>query len=115
MDKGKIIISISIILGFTILGGFYYVAQIKEQQSLNKISEKKLEIKKEQQKDQVKREEKQKKFRNELKCQGLLKDLKQRWNNVVGVYYNEWQNTCMVKYKEGNSIEESKMENMQDQ
>lgn len=46
------------------------------------------------------REREEKKFTNNLKCQTLLKDLKQRWNNVVGIYYSEQQNTCIVKYME---------------
>ncbi|MBI4708950.1 MAG: hypothetical protein HY764_01950 [Candidatus Portnoybacteria bacterium] len=53
-------------------------------------------------------------FSNNLKCQTLLKDLKQRWNNIVGIYYEEWRNTCIVKYTEKGETKESPIENMQD-
>ena len=53
-------------------------------------------------------------FENELACQELLDRLKDRWNNVVGCYYSEYQNTCMVKYKVDGIIKESRVEDMQD-
>jgi len=58
--------------------------------------------------------EKQKVFSNELKCQTLLKDLKKRWNNVVGIYYSYGQNTCIVKYTKDGETEEAPIEKMQD-
>lgn len=72
MDKNKLVLPITILLASIILGGFYYASEINKQKS---------EI-----------------FSNNLRCQTLLKDLKQRWSNIVGIYYSEQLNTCIVKY-----------------
>ncbi|MDD5031647.1 MAG: hypothetical protein PHR36_01215 [Patescibacteria group bacterium] len=115
MDKHKIILPISIILGCIILGGFIYASQINKQQSierqqiLKQIEDRKIEEAKAEQ------EKAKEIFNNNLKCQTLLKDLKQRWNNVVGIYYDESQNTCIVKYTKKGKTEESPIENMQDE
>jgi len=87
-------IPIAIIISTIILGGFLYSIQINKQNSI------------ERQQKYVDS------FGNELKCQNLLKDLRNRWGNVVGIYYSEFWNTCMVKYTEDGEVLESRIENM---
>ncbi len=53
-------------------------------------------------------------FENEMKCQEMLDRLKNRWNNVIGIYYSKEYNTCMVKYVMNGQVKESKIENMKD-
>jgi hypothetical protein len=121
MDKHKLLLPISILLGCIVLGGFFFATQVIKQRSIEKQQQIELRVKIEA--DRVKAEqdaadkETQKateSFNNNLKCQTLLKDLKQRWNNVVGIYYSDWQNTCIVKYTEKGETEESPIEYMQD-
>ncbi|MFH1048549.1 MAG: hypothetical protein V1732_02705 [Patescibacteria group bacterium] len=72
MDKNKLVLPITILLASIILGGFYYVDYLNKQQA---------EV-----------------FSNNLRCQNLLKDLKQKWDNIFGIYYSKELNTCVVKY-----------------
>ena len=121
MDKHKIILPVSILLGCIILGGFYFASQVNRQKSIERQQQ--IDLRARAEADEVKaatdqtKAEKDKEdevFNNNLKCQTLLKDLKQRWNNVVGIYYGEWQNTCIVKYTEKGETQESPIESMQD-
>lgn len=125
MDKNKLILSISILLAGLIVGGFIYASQINKQKSIERQQELKLmqDLRIEQDRAERDKQEKQaeadeaktkENFSNNLKCQTLLKDLKQRWNNVVGIYYDEWQNTCIVKYTEKGEVKEGAIESMQD-
>ena len=104
----------TILMASLVLGGFFYASQISKQKSIEKQQQIELQAKKA---DEA--------FSNNLKCQTLLKDLKERWNNVVGIYYrgesgNRFddillgKNTCIVKYtKDGKTLEAS-VEDMQD-
>ncbi len=140
MDKTKLILPITILLVSIILGSFYYASQVNKQKSIEKQQQIDLQakteadkIKAEQDKadQQLKQAELQAKaeadrleaekekadavFNNNLKCQTLLKDLKQRWNNVVGIYYSDLQNTCIVKFTANGKTEEAPVEDMQDE
>jgi len=121
MDKQKLILPISILLGCIILGGFFYASQINKQKSIEKqqeidlaVKRDELQIKQEIDQAQIDRDKADTTFNNNLKCQTLLKDLKQRWSNVVGIYYDEWENTCIVKYTKNGKTEEGAIEGMQD-
>lgn len=92
MDKAieklnKLSLPIVILIASIILGGFFYAIQVNKQRSIERQQEIKLQ---DERTEEV--------FNNNLKCQTLLKDLKQRWNNLIGIYYSEQQNTCIVKY-----------------
>ncbi len=124
MDKTKLVLPISILLGCVILGGFFYASQVIKQESIEKQqmidlrAKMAAEYKAEQAKtevDQMKAEAalNEELFNDNLKCQTLLKDLKQRWKNVVGIYYDEFKNTCIVKYTEKGETHESPIEDMQ--
>lgn len=106
---------IGIILAITICGSFIYQAQLMEQKSVERQQQMALQAKTEKDKaDEI--------FTNNLKCQDLLKDLKQRWNNVVGIYYQpptennffNKGNTCIVKYTKNGETLEAPVEDMQD-
>lgn len=110
----KTTLPIAIVIAALILGVAFYAVQANKQESIErqqliKIQE---DRKKEEAKEEKEREEKR--FANELKCQSLLDGLKERWYNVVGIYYSEWQNTCIVKYTENGEVEESPIETMAD-
>ncbi len=53
-------------------------------------------------------------FENNLKCQERWDSLKLQYNNFMSAYYNEYANTCYVKYydKKSDSVMEAPMENM---
>ena len=128
MDKNKLIFPITILLASIILGGFYYASEVNKQKSIERQQQIDLQVKTEA--DRVKAEQERIKiekdnaneiFTNNLKCQTLLKDLKERWNNVIGIYYRgvtknifERQNTCIVKFTEKGEVKESAIEDMQD-
>jgi hypothetical protein len=125
MDKNKLVLPISILLASLILGGFFYASQINKQQSIERQQELKLMQDLRIEQDRAEREERERQaeadeaktkenFSNNLKCQTLLKDLKRRWNNVAGIYYDEWQNTCIVKYTEAGEVKEAPLETLQD-
>lgn len=117
----KLILPATILLAAIILGSFIYVSQVSKQKSIEKQQEIKLqedrrieEVRAEQEKEKVEKDKADATFSNNLKCQTLLENLKQRWGNVVGIYYSEWQNTCIVKYTEKGETQEAPIETMQD-
>jgi len=122
MDKNKLVLPISILLGCIIIGGFIYEGQVIKQKSIEKQQQIELQAKTEADKASAEKDKTDENFNNNLKCQALLKDLKQRWNNVVGIYYqpatgNEFfnkGNTCIVKYTKNGETLEAPVENMQD-
>ncbi|MBI3305697.1 hypothetical protein HYZ82_01015 [Candidatus Nomurabacteria bacterium] len=133
MDKiNKLTLPATIIIASFILGGFYFASQVSKQKSIERQQEIKLQEDRRVEETRAERErieneasaeadqvraEKNKAdevFSNSLKCQTLLKDLRQRWNNVVGIYYDKWQNTCIVKYTEKGETQEAPIERMQD-
>lgn len=114
MDKSKVLLPISILLGSIILWWFFYVVQLNKQQSIEKQQELKLQMDNRDLEIREKKEKEETRFNNNLKCQTLLKDLRQRWNNVVGIYYSDVQNTCIVKYTEKWITQEAPIEDMED-
>ncbi len=100
----------TILIAAIILGGTILASQLLKQNSIEKQQTIELNAKSEQ----AKSEEDKKYFENNIKCNTLLKDLRQRWNNVVGIYYDVDLNTCIVKYTKDGIVEEAPIENMQD-
>lgn len=114
MQKEKLILPVSILLASLVLGGFFYASQINKQESIERQQRIKISEDKRTQEAETKKEEEEKVFANNLKCQSLLKEIKQRWYNVVGIYYDSYLNTCIVKYTDNGEVEESPIEDMQD-
>ena len=121
MANNHLIFPISILAGCIILGGFYYASETNKQKSIERQQQVELQAKAEANKaqqaaDQTKADQAaaDDEFSNNLKCQSLLRDLKIRWNNVVGIYYSALQNTCIVKYTQYGTTMESPIGDMQD-
>ena len=123
--ENKLNIPAAIVLSAVILGGFVYASQINKQNSIERQQLIELQANERQQladlnakqdAEQIKsdKDSADALFNNNLKCQTLLKDLNQRWNNVVGIYYSEWQNTCIVKYTLKGETQEAPIESMED-
>ncbi len=113
MERDKLILPVSIVLSSILLGGIFYTVQIKKQESIE--FQQKLKIVEDRgiRLEKADKDEREANFTNNLKCQALLKDLRNRWNNVVGIYYDTTQNTCIVKYTKNGKVEESDVEYMQ--
>ena len=110
----KLTLPVTILLSCIILGGFFYASQVSKQRSIEKQQQIELQAKKA---DEA--------FNNNLKCQDLLKDLKTRYSNVVGIYYKGesgnvfddillGKNTCIVKYTKNGETLEAPVEHLQD-
>ncbi|MCU0680140.1 MAG: hypothetical protein MUF50_02430 [Planctomycetes bacterium] len=105
MNKQRLILPISILLGCVILGGFIYASQTNKQQSIEKqqrldldIKQKELQIKKES--DQLKVEWDKKEYiaKRKKECYDLYLQEKKNWNNVKDFSYSEVRDVCLVKY-----------------
>lgn len=114
MDKNKLVLAATILVSSLILGGFFYASQVNKQESIERQQFIQLQADRSAETAKAEKEKIDATFSNNLKCQTLLKDLKQRWNNVVGIYYSDWQNTCVVKYTIKGEVKESPIESMQD-
>ena len=114
MDKSKLILPITILVSTLILAGSIFGSQIKMQRFLDwqiKIkaqTDAGAELAKA---DLLKTEQI---FDNYVKCQTLFIPLKQKWNNMIGIYYNEEKNNCIVKYTTEGKTEEAPFEEMRD-
>ena len=119
MDKileklNKLSLPAVILIASIVIGGFVYASQVNKQRSIEKQQQIELQAKAEADQTKTAKDQADSVFSNNLKCQTLLKDLKQRWNNIVGIYYSELQNTCIVKYTKNGKTLESPIEDMQD-
>ncbi len=114
MNKKEFVLPVSIVLASIILGSFFYAIQINKQDSIERQQRLKISYEERVAEKNTEEESEEKVFANNLKCQSLVKELKQRWYNVVGIRYSEILNTCIVKYMDNGEVEESPIENMQD-
>lgn len=121
----KLSLPVTILIASIILGGFYYTSQVSKQNSIEKQQQIDLQAKAIADQAKAEKDKADTIFNNNLKCQALLKDLKQRWSNVVGIYYQEAignsfiglfdeENTCIVKYTIKGKTMESPIGQMQD-
>lgn len=112
MDKNKLILPISILLGCIILGGFYYASQLSKQQSIEKQQQIDLQAKAEQ--DKLKQSEEQLKTEREIleKCGNIAqqnyKAFQEEWNRghnakdyshfyEISIHFNEELNLCVYE------------------
>ncbi|SRR3989339_56661 len=96
MEKQKLILPISIVLGCAILGGFIYATQINKQESIERQQEYKLQDDRNQQK--IKNELEELKNKQD-ECKSLSSGVMDKWNNVMGVTYdNDFWKDCVVTY-----------------
>lgn len=96
MDKNKLILSVSIVLGAIILGGFFYAIQVNKQQSIERQQELKLQDDRRQQEAENALEDLKLK---QDECKTLAAGVMKKWNNVMGVTYDDkvWKD-CVVTY-----------------
>jgi len=111
MEKKRLILPVSIIIGCLILGGFFYLVQVNKQasietqQRLKIASEKEIEESKllaQAEIDLAKSELENKKYISEKKndCVNIYKTEDEKWNNVNGWRYDEENDICYIEYKE---------------
>ena len=86
MDKqNKLSLPATIIIASLILGGFFYASQVNKQKSI----ESQQEIKNTAEALQLKQDE----------CKSLSAGVMKKWNNVMGVTYdNDFWKECVVTY-----------------
>ncbi len=111
MDKNKLILPITILLGCVILGGTFYAVQASKQKSIEKQQALKMEedrriagIKAEEDKKaaEAKAEMDEKEFDAKRKsdCLSIYKTESDKWNNARGWRYDETENLCYIRYKD---------------
>lgn len=103
MDKNKLILPVAIVLGSIIIGGFFYAIQVNKQQSIERQQELKLE----EDRRQLEEDRRQQETENALEdlklkqdeCKALSAGVMKKWNNVMGVTYDDkvWHD-CVVTY-----------------
>ena len=92
----KLSLPATIIIASLILGGFFYASQVNKQQSIERQQEIKLQ--------EDRREKEIKNALEELKtkqaeCEALSAGVRDKWNNVMGVTYdNDFWEECVVTY-----------------
>jgi nitrogen fixation-related uncharacterized protein len=102
MEKKKLILPVSIILGCVIIGGFIYASQANKQESIERQQLIKIQADKEVEK--TKSEMEQKKYIADRKtdCLNIYKTESDKWNNAKGWRYNETDDECLIRYKDQN-------------
>lgn len=91
MDKSKLILPISILLGCIILGGFYYASQINKQKSIEKQQQIELKQKAEETKQDYL-------LKRKTQCYEAEQTERKTYNNVDGSFYDEKSDICKVRY-----------------
>ena len=107
MDKNKLVLPISILLGCIILGGFYYLSQVNKQASIERQQQTDLLAKTEQ--DKIKTEQDKRDYiaKRKTECLAIYKTESDKFNNVKSWSYiepstnifNFNSDTCEIIYK----------------
>ncbi len=97
MEKiNKLSLPSTIIIASIILGGFYYLTQVSKQNSIKRQQEIKLQDDRQQQETKNALEDLKLK---QDECKALSSGVKEEWNNVMGVIYdNDFWKECVVTY-----------------
>ena len=97
MDKlNKLSLPATIIIASFILGGFFYAIQVNKQKSIEQQQEIKLQDDKRQQ--EIKNTMEELKLKQD-ECKSLSSGVMEKWNNVMGVTYdNDFWKECVVTY-----------------
>lgn len=90
---GKVFVPLSIIIGSTIIGGFYYYAQINKQDSIERQNQAELTSEKEKYAREFSASQKN-------SCLDIYKQESTKWNNTNGWRYDEDADDCYIQYKE---------------
>ena len=102
----KLTLSTTIIIASIILGGFYFGSQVNKQRSIERQQE--IKIEQERQETETKA--------GQDKCKALSSGVKENWNNVMGVTYDDFWKECMVTFTDTKTgeIKVSPLKNMKD-
>lgn len=105
MKTKNLILPIALVVCCLIIGGSFLLVQIGKQNSIE-----------EQQLMQLKVEALMEEIANkQAECESFSAGLVDRWNNIIGVYYNETWDACYVKYfDEEGKVGDSSLDNMED-
>ncbi|MFA4941082.1 MAG: hypothetical protein WC582_00585 [Patescibacteria group bacterium] len=100
MDKKKLILPASIIIGCIIIGGFFYSIQIQKQESIER--QQKIKIQSDMDAENARNELETKKYIADRKqdCLNIYKTESDKWNNVRGWRYNEFKDSCLIRYED---------------
>lgn len=95
-----LIIPASILIGCIILGGFYYAVQSNKQASIE--MQQRIDLAAEREKQAIAQEVAEKEFDAERKsdCLQVYTTESGKWNNVRGWRYDDYYDTCYIRYKE---------------
>lgn len=98
MEKHKIILPISILLGCIILGGFFYATQVSKQKSIEKQQQ--IDLRAKQTELQAKAEQDKREYvvKRKKDCYDLETSERKKFNNVDGSFYDEENDVCKVRY-----------------
>lgn len=99
MDRNKLIIPISILLGAIILGGFFYATQVNKQNSIERQQQ--LKAEEDKRVAEAKAEQDRQEFIAKKKndCLAIYKTESDKWNNVRGWRYVESDDECYVRFR----------------
>lgn len=111
MDKNKLILPITILLGCIILGGAFYAVQINKQKSIEKqqtlkmeedrrIAESKAEEDRRIAAVRAELDEKEFDAKRKSDCLAIYKTENDKWTNVRGWRYDESTDGCYIRYKD---------------
>ena len=104
-----------ILIASLIIGGFYYASEVNKQKSIERQQEIKLQDDWRQQ--EVKNALEELKLKQD-ECKALSAGVTKKWNNVMGVTYdNDFWEECVVTYTdtETGEVETSPLRLMQDE
>jgi hypothetical protein len=108
MEKKKLILPISIIIGCLILGGFIYASQVNKQNSIERQQWLELQANKEVEKTRSELEQKKYIADRKQDCLNIYKTESDKWNNAKGWRYNETSDDCLIRYKDPNPKSDEK-------
>ncbi len=99
MDKSKLILPISILLGAAIIGGFFYAIQVNKQSSIERQQQVKSEEDKRLAEAKAEQDKKEYAAKKKNDCLDIYKTESDKWNNVRGWRYQESEDNCFIRYK----------------
>jgi hypothetical protein len=96
----RLITPVAIVLGATILGGFFYVTQISKQESIER--QQRLELETTREENAAKQASASRTYIADRKdaCLKIYTTESDKWNNVKGWQYNEEADRCYIEYKD---------------
>lgn len=112
--KKYIIIATSLIVCSVIIGGSIISVQSNKQNSIERQQRISLEAKRVEMVAKEIKDEQDDIFNKSLECEKLLAGLKKRWNNVIGIRYSSFENSCMVKFTKDGKNDEGRIGDMID-